>query len=157
MRGRSPVIQRRGAAPHSPPLGRCPAMTPTTMAISSAAVLPSLKHKLLPDLESDIPASTEASSSRNTIGLGHPSTSKRCAPLESGDVADPPQHKRPRTNSSTIKRSTECFPTRTLHSIAEHPATIPQQTTMTPRSVSGTRKRSYAQAARAAIISAHIP
>ncbi|KAJ7357964.1 hypothetical protein DFH08DRAFT_847584, partial [Mycena albidolilacea] len=90
MRGRSLVMQRRGTAPRSSPLGRFPAVTPTTMAISSAAVLPSLKHKLLPDLESDIPASTEPSSSRNTIGLGHPSTSKRCTPLESGDVADPP-------------------------------------------------------------------
>ncbi|KAJ7357889.1 hypothetical protein DFH08DRAFT_1075267 [Mycena albidolilacea] len=70
----------------------------------------------------------------NTIGLGHPSISKRrCAPLESDNVADPPQQTPPRTTSSTIKRSTEHFPATT------------QQNAITPRPVSGSRKRSYAQ------------
>ncbi|KAJ7357975.1 hypothetical protein DFH08DRAFT_437596 [Mycena albidolilacea] len=67
MRERSPVIQRRGAALRSSPLGRFPAVTPTTMNTFSVTALPSLKHKLLPNLESDIPAPTEPSSSRNTI------------------------------------------------------------------------------------------
>jgi hypothetical protein len=72
----------------------------------------------------------------NTIGLGNPSISKRkrhCAPLKSDNVANPPQH---RTCSFTIKRSTERFPATT------------QQNTITPRPVSGSRKRSYAQAER---------
>ncbi|KAJ7357968.1 hypothetical protein DFH08DRAFT_437553 [Mycena albidolilacea] len=114
MRGRSLVMQRRGTAPRSSPLGRFPAVTPTTMAISSAAVLPSLRHKLLPDLEPDIPASTEPSSSRNTIGLGRLSTSKRCAPLESDDVG-----RRSRSPAA------EATPHQLLHHQASH-RTLPR-------------------------------
>jgi hypothetical protein len=70
----------------------------------------------------------------NTIGLRYPSTSKRrCVPLESDNVADPPQQTPPRTTSSTIKRSTERFLATT------------QQNIITPRPVPSSRKRSYAQ------------
>jgi hypothetical protein len=123
MRGRSLVIQRRGIALRSSPLGRFTPIIPAMMVSASAAALPCLKHKPLSDLESDISASAQSSSRRTIIELGHPSISKRCAPLESDDVADPPQQKRPRIDPSTIKCRTERFPARTLNTITEYLAT----------------------------------
>ncbi|KAJ7654379.1 hypothetical protein DFH06DRAFT_1474333 [Mycena polygramma] len=115
---------------------------------------------MVPAVSSSVPASQppattsfQGTRGRAAIGLGHPSSSKRStAPVQSAVAAlapavaaptEQPPAPRARINSSTIKRRTERFPRRELHTIAEDAACTQ---TSTSRPVPGTRKRSYAQA-----------
>ncbi|KAJ7833471.1 hypothetical protein B0H13DRAFT_230403 [Mycena leptocephala] len=150
MRGNGP-IPRRVVALRTSPLGRYPPLTPST-SISPAAPAP--LQQPLSTSQSDVlgsPQPLQQSGSR-TIGLGHPSTSKRrVVPLKSDSAMSSPQPSPrpcPRINSSTIKRRTERFPRRELHAIAEHPVTT-QQGSTSSRPVHGPRRRSYAQAVSA--------
>ncbi|KAJ7871192.1 hypothetical protein B0H14DRAFT_224069 [Mycena olivaceomarginata] len=176
-RGRTSNIQtQRWGAPLRPsPLGRFPALTPTST--TTTTVLPFLKHQLLSEL--DTPVFTDQSPSRGAIGLGHPSNSKRrCAPLGPRTAACLSQVASTNTvrqsrgratiglgHPSTSKRrcapleSEETYPSTSSSMVRPHSMCFPRPVTTTSqrnatvsRPVLGARKRSYAQATRAGCI-----
>ncbi|KAJ6518851.1 hypothetical protein C8R45DRAFT_1204167 [Mycena sanguinolenta] len=148
----NPMVHRRVIAIRTSPLGRFPSVTADTLVVTAESVsvdaASSKQHLAI----STFAQSLQSSPSRATLGLGHPSNSKRCSSsLESDSVASPqasPQ-KRPRINSSTIKRRTGRFPACTLYSIPEHPVTTTTQQKGISRPVPEARKHSYAEAASA--------
>ncbi|KAJ7334189.1 hypothetical protein DFH08DRAFT_965930 [Mycena albidolilacea] len=148
----SPIFPKRVIALPTSPLAQFPFLTaPLSMADVVSALMAASPSQPLSIPQSNTPSFSQIlqqSRGRAAIGLGHPSASRRCAPLESDSAAQLSPQQLPRINSSTIKRRTERFPARTLYSIAEHPvSTTPTQQNSMSRQGPGTRKRSYAEAA----------
>ncbi|KAJ7247622.1 hypothetical protein B0H12DRAFT_1235181 [Mycena haematopus] len=136
-----------GRVVRASPLGRFPSLTADIIMASESGSVSS-STAALSQQQSATPTfaqSVQPSRSRITLGLGHPSTSKRpsSSPVSGSNAS-------PRVNSSTIKRRTERFRPRTLHSIAEHPIVATTQQKGTSRPVPAGRKRSYAEAVSAA-------
>ncbi|KAJ7642678.1 hypothetical protein DFH06DRAFT_604519 [Mycena polygramma] len=144
------LIPRRVVAVRTCPLVMYQSAAPASMAPAVSSSAPASQP---PVAVQSGPTTLQGTRGRAGIGLGHPSSSKRAtAPIQSAvpvpaaAAAEPtaqPPAPRARINSSTIKRRTERFPRRELHTIAED-AECTQ--TNTSRPVPGTRKRSYAQA-----------
>ncbi|KAJ6515109.1 hypothetical protein C8R47DRAFT_503704 [Mycena vitilis] len=141
------LIPRRIVAVRTCPLVMYQSAPP---ALNATAVASSVPASQPPVTVQSAATSLHRTRGRAAIGLGHPSSSKRAtAPIQSAvpaaaaELTAQPPAPRARINSSTIKRRTERFPRRELHTIAED-AECTQ--TSTPRPVPGTRKRSYAQA-----------
>ncbi|KAJ7654392.1 hypothetical protein DFH06DRAFT_1474346 [Mycena polygramma] len=143
------LIPRRVVAVRTCPLVMYQSAAPASMAPAVSSSAPASQPSVA--VQSG-PTTLQGTRGRAAIGLGHPSSSKRAtAPIQSAvpvpaAAAEPtaqPPAPRARINSSTIKRRTERFPRRELHTIAED-AECTQ--TNTSRPVPGTRKRSYAQA-----------
>ncbi|KAJ7612445.1 hypothetical protein DFH06DRAFT_1484849 [Mycena polygramma] len=144
------LIPRRVVAVRTCPLVMYQSAAPASMAPAVSSSAPASQP---PVAVQSGPTTLQGTRGRAAIGLGHPSSSKRAtAPIQSAvpvpaaAAAEPtaqPPAPRARINSSTIKRRTERFPRRELHTIAED-AECTQ--TNTSRPVPGTRKRSYAQA-----------
>ncbi|KAJ7642669.1 hypothetical protein DFH06DRAFT_604361 [Mycena polygramma] len=138
------LIPRRVVAVRTCPLVMYQSAAPASMAPAVSSSAPASQP---PAAVQSGTISLQGTRGRAAIGLGHPSSSKRStAPVQSAAPAAPtekPPAPRARINSSTIKRRTERFPRRELHTIAED-ADCTQPSTSRP--VCGTRKRSYAQA-----------
>ncbi|KAJ7642675.1 hypothetical protein DFH06DRAFT_1477405 [Mycena polygramma] len=136
------LIPRRVVAVRTCPLVMYQSAAPASMTTAVSSSVPASQP---PATVQSGTTSLEGTRGRAAIGLGHPSSSKRStAPVHSAaPPTEQPPAPRARINSSTIKRRTERFPRRELHTIAED--AVPTQTN-TSRPVPGTRKRSYAQA-----------
>ncbi|KAJ6515114.1 hypothetical protein C8R47DRAFT_1206461 [Mycena vitilis] len=143
------LIPRRIVAVRTCPLVMYQSAPPASMAPAVSSSAPASQP---PAIVQSNTTSLQGTRGRAPIGLGHPSSSKRSAapvqpavpvPAAAAEPTAQPPAPRARINSSTIKRRTERFPRRELHTIAED-AECTQ--TSTPRPVPGTRKRSYAQA-----------
>ncbi|KAJ6515095.1 hypothetical protein C8R47DRAFT_503284 [Mycena vitilis] len=143
------LIPRRVVAVRTCPLVMYQSAPPASMAPAVSSSAPASQP---PAIVQSGTTTLQGTRGRAPIGLGHPSSSKRsAAPVQSAvpvpvPTAAAPTEQRPapraRINSSTIKRRTERFPRRELHTIAED-AECTQSNTSRP--VPGTRKRSYAQ------------
>ncbi|KAJ7175245.1 hypothetical protein C8R43DRAFT_1119258 [Mycena crocata] len=160
---------RRVMAVRTSPLAVYPPVTPATLLHSAqAAAAPAPAPAATQASNPSETETTEAPRTRGSIGRGHPSTSARgskpsssasasCSSPPSPSAAAPSRSSSPqpelctRIHSSTIKRRTERFPARELHSIAEDAAAEPQPSS---RPVVGQRKSSYAATVAASTTSA---
>ncbi|KAJ7642694.1 hypothetical protein DFH06DRAFT_1137243 [Mycena polygramma] len=142
------LIPRRVVAVRTCPLVMYQSAPPASIALAVSSSAPASQP---PATVQSGTTTLQGTRGRAAIGLGHPSSSKRAtAPVQSAvpvptaaAATEQLPASRARINSSTIKRRTERFTRRELHTIAED-AECTQ--TNTSRPVPGTRKRSYAQA-----------